>query len=816
MTTPSSLQSSSVLLMVATIICAVLAAVIVLPATGDSVAPGVSADQTVSTGPGVSTEPDVDTAAAVDEGYLAEFLPQHPVRTATQNALRAHRFEPLHIPEHQQPRPVVRRSEVPRAEEQESAVRTIERTASVGDGNTEDGLPRVYVPVTVHPVTINLDSSALTAELVDMNRRIDQLIGGGPTPFAVPTGRRADEVNVESQPGPRTESTAHDTPAPAAAATAATEVADDGPFPAATPDPLPGPVQDTNTAASQSAPSLDVERRDNSERLAPEGTQETPNDASPGLARPVAGRYQFFPAGRDTRVAEATKDAAQPEPVDAVPFPVDKPKSAGPRSPTPKIQELRAPDPPAPSWADAPVHDNPLNDLSSRAKPEPRSELEPATDRPEASEADATPDSASGRRTPEPTRNRADASSRESTSDIPSVGAELTDPEPLFPESRPRAISPSLERLRILPDEPADGTPPSQAGVARVTDKPKHSSDSSNARLPAVTPRQETPGDFQLNSPLPVIDSGRPAEKRNAARLSSPDSNDRIGSRPLGPSTARPSRRPESSPSSPSNTRPQRPSQPASDSMIEIRPRQKLPADEGPYSLFDKGTDERPVPLDGKPDAAHHIDWVDSDFDTLLAENAEDATPAEPLFVGSQAADATGHWTDDIAFPAADSEWAKATSAPAADVQLVSHETRGSAVLTPTLSTGPSGRRVRVPVSADLYSLASSRQGSAKPTLLTVTQRSESSGPLDGRFRGAHVKPGAVGPARNSGGLLNNAGVRRQLTRLGERLRDPDFDMPRWIDRLPDSRPVQAVRRSATLHRAVSVMRTANRPRTIE
>jgi hypothetical protein len=104
------------------------------------------------------------------------------------------------------------------------------------------------------------------------------------------------------------------------------------------------------------------------------------------------------------------------------------------------------------------------------------------------------------------------------------------------------------------------------------------------------------------------------------------------------------------------------------------------------------------------------------------------------------------------------------------------------------------------------------RVGSTTRSGTTAGSQSSTAGR---RTTGAHQKPPAVRSGGDSRGLLN-ASLRRRMSGVGDRLRDPDFDAPHWMVAMPGKRPASAAGKSTALHRVTSLFRTVTRPRTVQ
>lgn len=184
-TIASPLQSSATILMVATMICTLLGAAILWPSVRDRVLQSAQHHGSV----GAGSQP----AAA---GETPELLPAAMRSPAGQPPV-AHSSS-FASPEVPTVGFATSASDAPETLEigaTQTAV--VPRTVVAGTSTQDPVHPQVYVPVTVHPVTINMDSSALSAELLQMNRRIDQLLSGpAPKPVEVPAVMEAAETTV--------------------------------------------------------------------------------------------------------------------------------------------------------------------------------------------------------------------------------------------------------------------------------------------------------------------------------------------------------------------------------------------------------------------------------------------------------------------------------------------------------------------------------------------------------------------------------------------------------------------------------------------
>jgi len=170
MTTGNSLKLSSILLTSAILLCTVVGAVLLWPAVSQT-----SRSATSGTG---SSNADM---AEVHRSKLEEFFPGQnkssrdvadlPVvpRELTRVAMRESAVGADSDLSLDVPVPVA-----PDSDGQQTI--RVERRVTTGRQGSGDVVPQVYVPVTVHPVTVHLDTSTFATEVARVSERIERLI----------------------------------------------------------------------------------------------------------------------------------------------------------------------------------------------------------------------------------------------------------------------------------------------------------------------------------------------------------------------------------------------------------------------------------------------------------------------------------------------------------------------------------------------------------------------------------------------------------------------------------------------------------------
>jgi|GEM_PF-3173747 len=152
--------------MAACIICGVLVAALLIPTT--------SSPLHFSVNPVVNTA--VDTANQSLQRTLTEFQNEDvstqirhsavtPPRTARQSASPATVAEILHTPP---------RRAIPSSQANYIETTSIDRAVTQSGGRGQS-MPQFYAPVTVHPVTVNIDNSGIILELARVSERLDSL-----------------------------------------------------------------------------------------------------------------------------------------------------------------------------------------------------------------------------------------------------------------------------------------------------------------------------------------------------------------------------------------------------------------------------------------------------------------------------------------------------------------------------------------------------------------------------------------------------------------------------------------------------------------